>query len=140
MRYELAVYANEEDREWGPFRWVELAGNDEAAVEAGFSLLTDTRDHPNVAHGYEIVQRLMTIDGSDPRLHDELEWRFSNRHEPDDLFWGLFDFNQNLLPKSVQTQDIPRYLESTRGDLHPTRLRVLAGLRSSHPHLAEGLE
>ncbi len=81
----------------------------------------------------------MDLDLTDSRLQDELDWRFSQREEADDVFWGMFEFNQKHLPEEVQFQDIPRYLAQTGGDTHPTRMRVLANLRVSNPQLAAGL-
>lgn len=140
LRTQLSVYANEADREWPPYRWVELAGNGEEAIEAGHSLLADSRTDPNVARGYSLVQRLMELDASDPRLQDELEWRYMQRDTNDDLFWGLFEFNQQTLPRSVQEHELPRFLERTNGDNHPTRRRVLAKFRQAYPQLAAGLQ
>jgi hypothetical protein len=135
---EMAVFANDADRSWDGYAWVELALGGQRGYEAGLELLASMESMDDPQAGYYsacVLRKLVTSDQGAAALQEHLDRRFENRAAAADPYWGTLLAMSDALDESVVYGEVLPRIEVTRGEPSASRRILLDQLDRRFPDL-----
>jgi len=131
----LDAFANEEDRAWDGYAWVELALGGERGYEAGMQLVERLDGEGDQGYVAQVLKALVSEHLGQPGLTAHLQSRFEARGEAGDPYWGtLLSMSGEIDEAFFYLELLPR-LELTRGERSFSRGMLVAELDSRFPEL-----